>query len=177
MNFPDVGSSKGNGSGIGSGVFLRLKDGERIQGVFQGDPHIFRQHWIGKRSVICSGKTECEHCKAGDKPKFRFRINFLTKMDGVWLAKVFEQGYGTYLDLKEMHESSYDLQTTFVSLSRSGEKTDTRYRVLPVRDNGGLKPEHFKKLSAIPLNELAEKGEASAAEGLDVDSTGDDVSL
>jgi hypothetical protein len=166
MNFPDVGNNKNSG-GPASGTFLKLGDGDKIQGVFQGDPHIFKQHWIGGRSVLCPGKAECEHCKANDKAKFRFRINFLTKVDGVWQAKVFEQGYGTYLELKEMHESAYELPTTFVTISRTGEKTDTRYRVLPVKDNGGLKPEHFKKLAAIPLNELGEKpeGESEPAAG------------
>lgn len=162
MNFPDVGSHRGGNGGPGSGVFLRLKDGDRIQGIFRGDPSIFRQHWVGGRSALCEGKATCEHCKAGDKPKFRFRINFLTKIDGVWMPKVFEQGYGTYLDLKEMHEGSYDLQVTLVTLSRTGEGTDTRYRVLPVKANGGLKEADFKKIAAIPLNELREESQASA---------------
>ena len=166
MKFPEVGKGNGNGNGLGSGVFLKLKDGDKVQGIFVGDPSIFRQHWIGGRSSQCMGKAECEHCKGGDKPKFRFRINFLTKVDGVWVAKVFENAYGMYLDLKEMHESSYDLPSTLVTLSRTGEKTDTRYRVLPVKDNGGLKSDQLKKLAGIPLNDLSGKSDTPAeAEG------------
>lgn len=167
MNFPDVGGGK-SGGGPGSGTFLKLKDGDKVQGVFMGDPAIFRQHWVGGRSHLCPGKAECEHCQAGDKAKFRFRINFLTKVDGVWMAKVFENGYGMYLDLKEMHESSYDLPTTLVILSRAGEGTDTKYRVLPVKDNGELTPANFKSLAAIPLNELKEES-PSAPESEDLE--------
>jgi hypothetical protein len=173
MNFPEVKGGKGSG-GIDSGLFLKLKDGDKVQGVFMGDPTIFRQHWIGGRSSACPGKAECEHCKAGDKAKFRFRINFLTKVDGVWLAKVFENGYGMYLDLKEMHENAYDLPTTLVALSRVGEKTDTKYRVFPVKDNGGLKAQDFKKIAAVPLNELSEKPSEDAA-GDDASDANEDV--
>lgn len=159
MKFPEVGGGKGDG-GPGNGTFLKLKDGDKVTGVFMGDPAIFRQHWIGGRSAPCQGKAECEHCKTGDKAKFRFRINMITKIDGVYVAKVFENGYGMYLDLKELHESAYDLPTTVVILSRSGEGTDTRYRVLPAKNNGGLKAEDFKKLANIPLNKLTEEPEA-----------------
>lgn len=174
MKFPEVSNNKGSGSGIGSGVFLKLKDGEKIEGVFMGDPKIFRQHWIGGRSALCPGKAECEHCKAGDKSKFRFRINFMTKVDGVWMAKVFENGYGMYLDLKEMHEDAYDLPTTLVTLSRMGEKTETKYRVFPKKDNGGLKAPDFKKIAAIPLLELSEKP-SEAAEVEDGSDANDDI--
>jgi hypothetical protein len=174
MNFPDVGNSK-SGSGPSSGLFIKLKGGEKVQGVFMGDPHIFRVHWVGGRSSLCQGKESCENCKAGDKAKFRFRLNFLTKVDAVWQAKVFEQSYSTYLELKEMHESAYSLPTTLVTVSRTGEGTETRYRVLPVKDNGGLKAEHFKKLALIPLNELSDKAdeEAPAAESAEGGDSGD----
>lgn len=155
MKFPDVdGGSKG---GPAAGTFLKLKDKERVKGVFVGDPVIFRQHWIENRSQLCTGKATCDHCKAGDKSKFRFRINFITKVDGVQVAKVFEQGYGFFKDLKEMHENDYNLTETLISLSRSGTGTDTEYRITPVKDNDGLKPADFKRLAAIPLNALTER--------------------
>lgn len=166
MKFPDAGGGKGS-SGGGGGTFLKLKDGDRIKGVFRGDPAIFRQHFIkaDMKSYLCPGKADCSHCKAGDKSKFRFRLNFLTQEDNVWVAKVFEQGYGTYLELKEMHESEYDLPSSCVILSRSGEGTDTRYRVTPAKNNGGMTPADFKKLDAIPLNDLTGNGVAPEEAG------------
>lgn len=155
MKFPDLGGN--NSSGRAAGVFIKMKDGDRLQGIFKGDPHIFRQHWVSGRSHLCTGKDQCEHCKAGDKPKFRFRINFIVREDGVPVAKIFEQGYGVYKDLKEMHENSYELPETLVSISRSGEGTNTRYTIMPVKNNGGLKPAEFKNFDKIPLNQLSDK--------------------
>lgn len=157
MKFPDIG---GGSNGKQAGLFIRMKDGDRIQGIFKGDPHIYRLHWIEKRSYECVGKDSCEYCKSGDKPKFRFKINFLTKEDGTWLAKIFEGNYGTFKDLKEMHENSYALPETFVSVARSGDKQNTRYVVMPVKANGGLKPDQLAKLDKIPLNELSGKADA-----------------
>lgn len=161
MNFPEVGKQKGEGS-LEGGVFLKLKDGEKVKGIFVGDPQIFRLHWPkGENSSPCAGKETCAKCKAGDKPKFRFRINFLTKADDAWVAKVWEQSYGIYLDLKEMHENAYPLPTTLVTVSRTGENQETRYRIMPVKDNGGMTPKHFETLAKIPLNKLS--GESSTA--------------
>lgn len=153
MKFPDVGG--GANGGLGKGTFLKLKDGDRVKAIFRGDPKVFRQHWINGRSLLCSGK-ECGACAEGDKSKFRFRINVLVQQEGVWVAKVFEQGYGMFKDLKEMHENEYDLEQTCLMLSRSGTGADTEYRIIPAKDNGGIKPPDFKKLAAIPLNELGD---------------------
>jgi hypothetical protein len=153
MKFPDVGN--GSSKGSQSNLFIRLKDGDRIKGIFKGDPFIYRLHWVGNRSIQCPGKEKCEHCAGGDKPKFRFKINFLTQEDSVWLAKIFEQGYGTFKDLKEMHENDYDLEKTQVVVSRSGEKQETRYRIMPAKEN--LKADEFKKIAAVPLNSLNDK--------------------
>lgn len=157
MNFPDVNQKKGEG-GLDGGVFLKLKDGDKIRGVFMGNPDILKIHWPkGENSSLCTGKDQCALCKSGDKSKFRFRINFVTKVDEVWVAKVWEQGYGIYLDLKEMHENDYPLNSTLVTLHREGEDKDTRYRIMPVKDNGGLKPANFATLAKIPLNKLTEE--------------------
>lgn len=166
MKFPEIGG--GQGGGKNAGLFVKLKDGERVMGVFRGDPSIFRQHWVDGRSSLCIGKAEgCERCAAGEKPKFRFRLNFLTKEDGIWIAKIFEGNYGTYKDLKEIHENNYSLPETLVTVSRSGEKQNTRYVIMPVKNNGNLKAADFQKLDKIPLNELSESPstEAEAEEG------------
>lgn len=153
---------------MNSGNFMKLEDGQRVKGVFRGDPKIFRTHWIGGRSHLCTGRDTCEHCKAGDKSKFRFLINFVSKVDGVWMAKVFEQGYGVYKDLKEMHENDYDLENTCITLSRSGKGTDTRYSIIPTKNNGDLKPADFKALGAVPLNPLSDDA-AGDTEASDAD--------
>lgn len=165
MKFPDVGG--GSNGGPDKGLFLKLKDGDKIRALFRGDPLIYRQHWIGGRSQLCTQKGDCELCKGGDKSKFRFRINVLVQQDGVWVAKVFEQGYGMFKDLKELHEGDYNLEETCLALSRSGSGTDTEYRLVPAKDNGGLKAADIKRLHAIPLIELGERAAETAGEAAD----------
>lgn len=155
MKFPSVG-----GEGSQAGLFVRLKSGEKVLGVFRGEPKIFRQHWVGGRSSVCVGKDTCELCQAADKPAFRFRLNFLTRTDGIWMAKIFEQGYGVYQDLKALHEADYNLEETMVSITRVGEGKDTRYGIIPMRGNASMTPEHFQALAKIPLNDLTPGGKA-----------------
>lgn len=162
MNFPDVQKPAGAGGGLGGGAYLKLEDGARVRGVFMGDPHVFRQHWPkGGQKSICTEDASCAACKAGDRAKFRFAINFMVKIDDVWQARVFENGYGTYEDLKALH-ADYGLPMTLVTLSRSGKDKETRYSIMPVKDNGGWKADNFKKLAAIPLVPL--KGENASAD-------------
>ena len=172
MNFPDIGGGRGAG-GVDSSLFVRLKAGDKINGVFRGDPKIFRLHWIGGRSHRCQGKDLCEHCAGGDKPKFRFMLNFITKVDNVWLAKIYEGGYQTYKALKELHESDYNLEETAVSIKREGEGTDTRYIVMPLKNNGGLKAADFKAVGAIPLNPFGDDEKAADTPAEETDSNED----
>jgi hypothetical protein len=163
MKFPDVGGGR-SGGGTDSKLFVKLKSGEKLNGVFRGDPSIFRIHWVGGRSVRCPGQAQCENCAAEDKPKFRFRLNFITKDGGVWLAKIYEGNYQTYKDLKGLHESGYDLEETVVTVRREGENTDTKYHVIPTPKNGGLSPTDFAKITAVPLNPLSEAQAGAPAE-------------
>ena len=161
MNFPDVGGGRSGSGGIDSSLFIKMKNGDKLNGVFRGEPKIFRVHWVNGRSSLCSGQATCQLCEGARvdeklKAKFRFQLNFITKVDGVWMAKVFEGSYQTYKELKELHESDYNLEETAVSIKRDGEKTDTRYVVMPLKNNGGLKPADFKAVAALPLNQLKE---------------------
>lgn len=155
MHFPDVGGGRTDG-----GLFVKLKNGDKINGVFRGNPEIFNLHWVNKRPVDCDG-PQCAHCKAGDKAKFRFRLNLITRVDGVYVARIFDGNYGTYLDLKDLHESGYNLEETALTIARSGEGTDTRYTVIPMPKNGGLTDKDFQAIAAIPLNTL--RGEPEPA--------------
>lgn len=148
MKFPDTeGSMDGKN-------YLKLKDKESARGVFRGDPYLFRIHWTGQKSAVCSG-VSCPHCKVGEKSSFRFRINFLLRENDQFVAKIWEQGWKVYLQLKALHESDYDLEKTTVKVSRTGsDKNDTSYAVLPV-PNGILSPEGEAKLRGIPLHDLA----------------------
>lgn len=153
MQFPNVDSGpKKEGK---SNLFVQLKNGDKINGVFRGDPRVFKSHWVNRTSLECSGDS-CEVCHE-DKPKFRFQLNIVTKVDGVYMAKIFEGSFQTYIDLKGLHETGYNLEETAVTVSRIGEKTETRYSILPMPKNGGLTEADFKAIAAIPLNQLRPK--------------------
>lgn len=171
MKFSDFGGTKGAG---GSGqLFIKMKDGDRIQGVFRGDPKVQFVHWINSKPQKCTGK-ECALCADGDKARMRFKLNFLMRENGVWIAKIFDGSGRTYYDLKELHESDYNLEETVVNVTRNGDGTDTRYTIMPAKNNGGLTAKDFKALAAIPLNSLSDReADAEAAEAGDANE--DDV--
>lgn len=156
MKFPDF-----NTGGPGGKAFVKLKDGESIKGVFRGDPHPFRQHWVENRGVFCPGKS-CPLCAEGEKSSFRFRINFVMQENGAWVAKVFEQGWTSYDYLKSMHESDYDLEKTLIKITRRGTGTDTSYSILPV-PNGTLKKPDVDAIAAVALHDLSPKEKSEAA--------------
>lgn len=145
MQFKSNPESKGGGS-----LFLKLSDGDAVQGVFRGDPHEYYQHWVGGKSVVCN--HPCAHCKAGDEAKFRFRINFVLKENGAFTAKIFETGAKLYRDLKELHEADYNLEETLVRLKRKGTKLDTEYSVIPSPKK--IDAAALKALSAVELKKL-----------------------
>jgi hypothetical protein len=151
MKFPDLSKDTG-------GKFVKMKSGDRLVGLFVGDPVMFDQHWVEGKSQNCTGPN-CPHCEAGEKASTRFHINFLTKEEDVWVAKVFEQGKKTLKTLAAFHEE-YDLEKTLVSVTKQGEKMTTVYNLLPAKVN--LTEAELKKVRAIPLNKLG-KQEAGAA--------------
>lgn len=113
--------------------FLKLKDGESIEGVFRGDPYDFRNHWDknSQRSVLCTGDSVCPYCEDKEKSRFRFRINFITKENGQLVVKIFESSRTVYEDLAALSQN-YLLEKTKVSISRKGEGLKTKYVVQPV---------------------------------------------
>jgi hypothetical protein len=134
-----------------AGSFLKLKAGESVRGIFQGEPYEFKQHWVNNKSVLCN--NECELCKEGLKPSFRFRLNFLIKENASYTMKIFEQGWMVYEALKALHEGDYDLSKHLMKITRNGTGTDTTYSIVPV-PNGNLTTEQLETISKIPLLEL-----------------------
>jgi hypothetical protein len=136
--------------------FIRIKDGEKVVGVFRGDIFTFKDHWVGNRSSLCTEKPDCPLCNEGNKPKFRFHVNFLTAHDGKWSAKIFAGGWKLYQTLKNLHESDYNLEKTIVSITRQGSDTNTVYSVLPIKDYQ-VTDEREAILAEIPLVPLDKK--------------------
>lgn len=122
------------------GLFIKLKDGESVTGIFRGEPKVFYVQWNNGKSSECS--------KGAEGAKFRFRINIVVNEDKKYVAKILEQGALVYSDLKALNEE-YPLEETLVKITRNGTGTDTTYTVMPMR----AQPDS-KTLSAIALVEL-----------------------
>jgi hypothetical protein len=139
-----------------SNHFIKLKDGESVRGIFRGDPFEFKQHWLEteQKSFNCQG-DKCPECAKGNRPKFRFRINFVVRdQDKNYVAKIFEHGSKFYKALKGLHEGGYDLERNIMSVTRQGKGTLTTYSILPV-PNGAISEIVDKAISAVKLNDLS----------------------
>lgn len=132
------------------GKFVKMKSGDKITGLFVGDPVTFEQHWVDGKSATCNGDG-CVHCENGEKASLRFQINFMTLEDGVWMAKIFEQGKKTLKTLAAFHQE-YNLEETLVNVTKQGEKMTTVYNLLPAKVN--VTKAELEAIRQIPLNKL-----------------------
>lgn len=102
-----------------SGLFVSLKDGESIEGVFVGNPVCFYQTF----------KDPAEYNEWKEGRSFKFKINFVAVKDGELTGRIFKGGKTVsdmLLDVKE----EYGLDCIF-KVKRSGStKDDTRYSIL-----------------------------------------------
>lgn len=130
----------------GSNNFVKLKDKESITGIFRGEIHEFFVKWVDGKSI--------EVPEGSPGSKFRFRINFVVKEGASYVPKIFEQGQIVYEQLAQFHEE-YPLETTVFKITRNGEKLDTTYTLMPLRQ--AVTPETDAVLRQVKLNPLASK--------------------
>lgn len=117
---------------------IYLKSGESVSGILVGEPLEYEKAF-----------------KAGEKPKFRFRINLVTKVNGALESKILEGGWKLYLQLKEFSESGWNLEECFTRVSRQGSGVnDTTYSAQPLP----TKPDSatLEQVRAVPLKNLKE---------------------
>ena len=146
--------------------FVKLKSGESIQGVFRGDLYEFRMHWIDDRSVLCPEDKTCEPCNNKLQASFKFRVNFITKEGNDYSAKVLQQGWRFYQNIRALDYELKGLEHFLVKITRHGSaKNDTSYTIIPI-SGGPLSKEQEEKLNAVQLNDLGHitEGEKEPAE-------------
>lgn len=156
--------------------FLKLADGEEVSGAFVGAPYTFRQHWVKGRGAECQGEG-CTFCanpeldKDGKAkfPGFRFRINFVTTIDGKYAARIFEGGGKTYDKLVAL-DKKFDLTNTSVEITRRGVKQNTDYDFYPGKPITEKVRAQIKAVELLPLGagqaapEMAEEAETDVSE-------------
>lgn len=132
---------------IPSGSFIKLKSGESIKGVFRGEPRCFFS--------IFNDKTEYEAYVPGSS--FRFKIPFVVKENGAYVAKIFSQGKRFWEMLKKCKEK-YGLDKVF-EISREGStKDDTVYSLLY---EGDLSKDELEQIGKVKLPALVSNNEGS----------------
>lgn len=137
----------------GGGRFLKLKDGEKVVGVFVGEPVTLYKKYQDKT----------EYSEWAPDRNFKFKLNFLIKENGVWVAKIFEQGK-TVLHSIVAVKNKYGLECLF-EISRKGSgKDDTVYHILFEEK---LSPGAKEEIKKVKLNDL--KAPSREAEGSEFD--------
>lgn len=133
------------------GLFLKLSDGESVNGVFRGEIYEFKIKWEANKSQVV-GDTDPDG-------KARFRLNFVTydQAEKKFVAKVFEFGLVVYGQLASINEE-YPLENTKIKITRRGTGTSTEYIILPlIGTQHALSPPVLKQIEAVPLNMLEHK--------------------
>lgn len=145
MKFQSTPSQSSSGASL---PFIKLKDGERLVGVFKGNPYEFH-HIFSEKRVVPEGTKGAA---------FRFRINFITKEGASYVPKVWEQGVTVYRMLKDLNES-YPLEETVVEIKRSGStKDDTTYSILPLPPKNQPSEAGWKVINQVQLLSLEHEG-------------------
>ncbi len=131
----------------GPGKFLKVGDGQSVNGIFRGEIFTFYNKWVNGKGTACHP----------DEPgaKARFKLNFVTYEEGKFVAKIFEFPQTVYNQLADIHEI-YPLEKTKVRLSRRGTGTDTTYTILPLT-NEPISPVTMSQVEGVSLHILDDK--------------------
>lgn len=127
------------------GSFLKLGDGESVNGVFRGEVYKFYQHW-----PMGGEKHVSEVPFPGGQ--MRFKANFVVYENKQFIAKVFEFTAKTNNDLANLAKVC-NIRETKVMITRNGLSKKTTYTVLPVL-NEPLTEEQLVRIRAVALNPL-----------------------
>lgn len=129
----------------GGDLFISLKDGDSIEGVFRGEPYVFY-----KKFKDPTDKKEYEAWENGRS--FNFRINFLEIKDGTFTPRIFTGGARARDPLAAVKEE-YGLNCVF-KIKRSGLNESTRYDILFKR---ALDDGQMRQINDFPLKHLTKQ--------------------
>lgn len=135
-----------------NGVFVKIKDGEAIEGVFVGEPHVY----YGKF------KDQNEYSEWQQGLSFKFKMNFLSLENGSFTSKILQGSKTVGKRLKYLFENSG--QDSVYRIAREGSgKDDTVYHI---DFKSKLTEEQSKKIKTIELHSLKNNKESQGFEGL-----------
>jgi hypothetical protein len=137
---------RSKGGGVSDPNVISLKGGQSIVGVLKGDLHEFEKPF-----------------KPGEKPKFRFRVNFIMKEDGKLVARILEQGWKVYKQLEELQLAGWNLKETKIRVSRQGTtQQDTIYTVTAMPEK--IPPAALEEINKVKLHPLDGAGNQQSSQ-------------
>ena len=139
------------------GIFVRLaNNGDKVVGVFCGEPHATEVHWTGEKYEECIG-VGCSLC-SGDrfisKSSLRVKLNFYVPAEGK--MKIIEGGTTWFKNVAKVRDK-YGLDKWTFEIERHGESGDskTTYSILPEEK---IDDELRAKIAAAKSYDLANIG-------------------
>lgn len=140
----------------GGDKYIKLKSGESIYGVFRGEIFEFYQKWENGKSLTVE--------KSSPGAKVRFEANFITMVDGKFVAKIFGFPLSVYSQLEEINREYGDVTKIKVKVTRHGEKLETEWNVLPIMsDREKLNAQSLDAVESVPLNILNNRVQVSSS--------------
>lgn len=150
------------------GMFVKLaNDGDKVVGVFLGDPLPREVHWTGERYEECPGADKsCSHCADSKRPSLRVAMNFYVPAEKA--VKVIEGGTTWFKDLLKCRDK-YGLDRWLFEVERHGASGDpkTTYTILP---DERLTDEQRGQLGSLQLHDLRKVTSGEGEGGTDFGS-------
>lgn len=135
----------------GSGLFVRLaNDGDKVVGVFLGEPFPREVVWTGERYVDAESPEAQPVIDDGRKPSLRVAINLYVPEEKT--LKIWEMGTVVFKDLLKLREK-YGLDQWSFEVERHGAAGDpkTTYSILPEQRLGD---DDKKAIADLKLHDL-----------------------
>jgi hypothetical protein len=132
------------------GLFVRLASrGDKVTGVFCGEPYTREVVWTGERYEIYDARQPA-HQAEGRRPSLRVAMNFFALTEGA--MKVIEGGSQWFKDVLKVRDK-YGLDRWSFEIERHGDAGDpkTKYTILPEEKIGD---DLRQKLATTALHDL-----------------------
>lgn len=153
--------------GVGQGGYYRLEDGEnKLRVVSECEPSV--SHFHDKKSYPCTQEESCLYCKQGNKKTYKVLAYVVDRADED--VKLAELPWSVFKAIGELANSSeygfeglppYDLVA-----KRTGEGMETRYMVMPGKNDKPITKEQEAKLKKKkPVLEISMERITKAQDG------------
>jgi len=142
------------------GLFVRLQnDGDKVVGVFVGDPLPREVVWTGEKYAEMNTPEAERAAQDGKRPTLKVGINFYDLGDKS--LKVYEMNVGTFKTLVKLRKK-YGLDAWAFEVERQGAKGDpkTKYSILPEHQ---LDDRQIDTIAHLELHDLSRRLGGKAA--------------